>query len=164
MHYFCQNTTIYIIQFKANIKTYVLFHAIIFFFKFHSISIFNRFESEFGSFNKTILKNFMNPGNSKYYIWVLVLWYVCIYIYTNPSLQVRCDTRSIFKWSTAGLKSEFSFSETDCLTKAKETSLPYYLPIVEESKWIYAFLKGTKGNANSFIKDLNSGPLFHFLW
>ena len=31
--------------------------------------------------------------------------------------------------STAGLNLEFSFSYTSCLTKAKEPSLPYYLPI-----------------------------------
>ena len=35
----------------------------------------------------------------------------------------------IFKWSLTGLNSEFSFSETSCLTKAKESSLSYYLPI-----------------------------------
>ena len=35
----------------------------------------------------------------------------------------------IFKRSLTGLKSEFSFSLTSCLTKAKEPSLPYYLPI-----------------------------------
>ena len=29
----------------------------------------------------------------------------------------------------AGLNSEFSFSLTSCLTKAKEPSLSYYLPI-----------------------------------
>ena len=38
-------------------------------------------------------------------------------------------TRSIFKWSLTGLNSEFSFSKTSSLTKAKEPSLPYYLPI-----------------------------------
>ena len=35
----------------------------------------------------------------------------------------------IFKRSLTGLKSEFSFSQTSCLTKAEEPSLPYYLPI-----------------------------------
>ena len=34
-----------------------------------------------------------------------------------------------FKRSLTGLNSEFSFSETSCLTKAEEPSLPYYLPI-----------------------------------
>ena len=47
----------------------------------------------------------------------------------NPSVRARYDTRSIFKRSLAGLNSEFSFSETSCLTKAEEPSLSYYLPI-----------------------------------
>ena len=34
-----------------------------------------------------------------------------------------------FKQSLTGLNSEFSFSETSCLNKAEEPSLPYYLPI-----------------------------------
>ena len=50
-------------------------------------------------------------------------------IFTNPSARVRYDTRSIFKRSLTGLNSEFSFSQTSCLTKAEEPSLPYYLPI-----------------------------------
>ena len=33
----------------------------------------------------------------------------------------------IFKQSTVGLNSKFSFSKTSCLTKTKEFSLPYYL-------------------------------------
>ena len=36
-----------------------------------------------------------------------------------------CDTRSFFKQNIAGLNSEFFFSYTGCLTKAKETSLPF---------------------------------------
>ena len=49
----------------------------------------------------------------------------------NPSARAGYDTRSIFffKRSLTGLNSEFSFSLTSCLTKAEETSLPYYLPI-----------------------------------
>ena len=47
----------------------------------------------------------------------------------NPSTRAGYDTRSIFKWSLTGLNSEFSFSYTSCLTKAAESSLPYYLPI-----------------------------------
>ena len=50
-------------------------------------------------------------------------------IFTNPTAQVGYDTRSILKRSLTGLNSEFSFSETSCLTKAEEPSLPYYLPI-----------------------------------
>ena len=41
-------------------------------------------------------------------------------------------TRSIFKRSWTGLNLEFSFSKTSCLSKAKEPSLPYYLPIAGE--------------------------------
>ena len=50
-------------------------------------------------------------------------------IFTNPSAQAGYDTRSIFKRSLTGLNSEFSFSETSCLTKAEKPSLPHYLPI-----------------------------------
>ena len=50
-------------------------------------------------------------------------------IFTNPSARAGYDTRSIFKRSLTGLNSEFSFSQTSCLTKAEEFSLPYYLPI-----------------------------------
>ena len=49
--------------------------------------------------------------------------------FTKPSARAGCDTRSIFKQSFAGLNSEFSFSETSCLTKAEEPSPSYYLPI-----------------------------------
>ena len=50
----------------------------------------------------------------------------CMYL-PNPSARVGCDTRSIFKQSLEGSHSEFSFSLTGYLTKAKERSLPYYL-------------------------------------
>ena len=50
-------------------------------------------------------------------------------IFTNPSARAGYDTRSIFKRSLTGLNSEFSFSQTSCLTKAEEPSLSYYLPI-----------------------------------
>ena len=43
---------------------------------------------------------------------------VCIYLI--PLLQIGWSTRSIFKWSTACLHSEFSFSWTSCLTKSRE--------------------------------------------
>ena len=33
-----------------------------------------------------------------------------VYIFTNPSAYVECDTRLIFKQSLTGLNSEFSFS------------------------------------------------------
>ena len=50
-------------------------------------------------------------------------------IFTNPSARAGYDTRLIFKLSLTGLNSEFSFSQTSCLTKAEEPSLSYYLPI-----------------------------------
>ena len=50
-------------------------------------------------------------------------------IFTNPSVWVGYDTRSIFKQSLTGLNSKFSFSWTSCLNKAEEPSQPYYLLI-----------------------------------
>ena len=50
-------------------------------------------------------------------------------IFTNPAARAGYDTRSIFKRGLTGFNSEFSFSETSCLTKAEEPSLSYYLPI-----------------------------------
>ena len=52
-----------------------------------------------------------------------------VILFTNPSARAGYDTRSIFKRSLTGFNSEFSFSETSCLTKAEEPNLPYYLPI-----------------------------------
>ena len=40
------------------------------------------------------------------------------------------EPRSIFKPSKAGLNLKFSFSLIDCLSKAKEFSMTYYLTIV----------------------------------
>ena len=54
---------------------------------------------------------------------------VLVTIFTKPSARVGYYTRSIFKRSLTGFNSEFSFSWTSCLTKAKEPSLPDYLPI-----------------------------------
>ena len=55
----------------------------------------------------------------------------------------RYDTRSIFKQSKSGLNSEFSYSPIDCLTKAKEPSLPYYIfRAGEENRWIHTFPEG----------------------
>ena len=53
----------------------------------------------------------------------------CVIIFTNPSARAGYDTRSVFKRSLTGLNSECSFSQTTCLTKAEEPSLPYYFPI-----------------------------------
>ena len=52
-----------------------------------------------------------------------------ILIFTNPTARAGYDTRSIFKRSLTGFNSEFSFSQTSCLTKVEEPRLPYYLPI-----------------------------------
>ena len=60
-------------------------------------------------------------------------WNPGLYTYLpNPSVWSAYDTRSIFKRSSTGLNSEFSFSLTACYTKAKEPSLPNYLPITGE--------------------------------
>ena len=50
-------------------------------------------------------------------------------IYLIPPPQTKCDIRSIFKWSTTGLNSVFSFTWTGCHIKVKKPSLPYCLPI-----------------------------------
>ena len=42
----------------------------------------------------------------------------------NPS-----NRTSVFKWSKSVLKTEFTFSQSGCLTKAKESNQPFYLPI-----------------------------------
>ena len=57
--------------------------------------------------------------------------YIYIYIYTHPFARAGCDSGSIFKRSLTDLNSQFSFSWTGCLTKAKEPSLLYYLPIAQ---------------------------------
>ena len=61
-------------------------------------------------------------------IYTVYLFFI-IYIFTNPCARPGYNTRSIFKWSLTGLNSEFSFSQTSCLTKAEEPSLSYCLPI-----------------------------------
>ena len=68
------------------------------------------------------------------YLSILVCSYLTIdysmfIIFTTPSARAGYDTRSIFKRGLTGWNSKFSFSETSCLTKAEEPSLPYYLPI-----------------------------------
>ena len=50
---------------------------------------------------------------------------------SNPPQRAGYDTRSVFKLSTAGLNSEFSFCLVDCHNKIKEPILPFYLPIAE---------------------------------
>ena len=56
----------------------------------------------------------------------------CLNLSARPSMYptslpwARCNTRSVFKQSKAGLKSEFTFSKTGCLSKAKELSLLHH--------------------------------------
>ena len=52
----------------------------------------------------------------------------------NPSLEAGCDTRTISKQSNAGLNLQFSFSNTDCLTKAKESSFLNIYPEVRRGQ------------------------------
>ena len=76
-----------------------------------------------------------NGTSFSYGLFNIEIWFICkcliviIILFTNPSARAGYDTRSIFKRSLTGLSSEFSFSETSCLIKAGEISLPYYLPI-----------------------------------
>ena len=52
------------------------------------------------------------------------------YIYLpTPPLGQDMTQGQFFKRSLTGFNSEFSFSNTSCLTKAEEASLPYYLSI-----------------------------------
>ena len=53
---------------------------------------------------------------------------VFVYVFTQP-LRTSWIGQSISRGSVTGLNSEFSFSLTDCLSKAREPILPYYLPI-----------------------------------
>ena len=89
------------------------------------------------------------------------------YVLTNPSAWARCGTRSILKWSLTGLNLDFYLSNTGCLTKAEEPSLPYYLPIDEG--WIIEFIYFPRvltlnmWKANNLIQDLNSSRRVPFL-
>ena len=69
-------------------------------------------------------------------------WWWWWYIYTNPSARTGCGTRSIFKRSSTGLNSEFSFSQTGCLTKAKRTQSAQLLTDYwKENNWIHTVPK-----------------------
>ena len=75
-----------------------------------------------------------NRNLSRYLNLVIFAAYLNLSIYPylpNPSARAGYDTSSNFKRSLSGLNSEFSFSQTSCLTKAEKPSLPYYLPITE---------------------------------
>ena len=49
-----------------------------------------------------------------------------VYIYPTYLLRTGREKRSVLNWSTAGLTSDFSFSQAIYQTKAKEPGLPYY--------------------------------------
>ena len=99
-------------------------------------------------------------NNSNYLLMHSDLWlHLCIFVYIYQTLLplVACDTRSIFKQSKAGLDPEFSFSQTGCITKAKELSQSKYLQFIAQVKRTDVckhFPKGisTKENANSFVQ------------
>ena len=48
-----------------------------------------------------------------------IIWIDMLFVYVPQ----KCDTWSVFKWSTAGLNPEFSFSEISYLTQPKEPSM-----------------------------------------
>ena len=52
--------------------------------------------------------------------------HVYVLIYSTPSLQVRCNTNSIFKWSIACLNSVFSSSRLVASSKLKKPVCPIY--------------------------------------
>ena len=54
-----------------------------------------------------------------------------VFTYPIPLPQAGYDTKSIFEFLSQMklVWNQFSFSETGCLPKAKELSLPYYLTI-----------------------------------
>ena len=62
------------------------------------------------------------------YIYIYIYEHICIFACVRIYLiqGKKCDTRSIFDWR---LEFRFSFSQTGCPTKAKEPSLPEYLPL-----------------------------------
>ena len=86
---------------------------------------------------------------------------IYIYIYTNSSVQARCDTRSMLKWSLIGLNSKLSFYKTGSHSKVKEPSLPYNLPITGGGR-IVECIPFPRVNVNNLGQDLNLGHHVHF--
>ena len=66
----------------------------------------------------------------------------------------RMTTGQFVKQSAAGLNSEFSFAEAGYVSKAKETSLPYYLPITGGRT--YGFMSFPRELAQSEIQTASS--------
>ena len=63
---------------------------------------------------------------------IYILNYILCTINTylpNNIARSGCDASSIFKRHLTGLNSGGFFSQTNCYTKTKELSLPYYLPL-----------------------------------
>ena len=92
------------------------------------------------------LKNLLLNFNTHYNIrpWLRIEQSIDLPI---PPSQTECYIRSFFKRTKAGLNSEFSFFYSRFLTKAKDASLPYYLPIAgEEKRWIHDFPKSISTN------------------
>ena len=75
-------------------------------------------------------------------------------IHPTPLQRAWCNIKSIFKPSTAGLNSEFSFSLTGCQTKAKEPSLPYNITMAGER--IDGFMPFLKALAQSQMQTNSS--------
>ena len=85
----------------------------------------------------------------------------CIwYIFTNPSAQAGCNTRSIFDvWFNR-------LTYTGCHTKAKEPNLLNYLTHSRrKDSWIHSFHLGITAmpNTNILVRNLNSSHRVHFL-
>ena len=103
--------------------------------------------------------------NSLVYL-ILRKWHSLLCIYPTSLPQGGYHTRSLFKWSTAGLNSEFSFLWTGSLIKAKEASLLYYLSIAGwRTAEFIPFPRTLMLNATkNLIQDCNSECWFYFLW
>ena len=86
------------------------------------------------------------------------------YIYLVLPPHIACNTRWIFKRSSAGVNSNLYFPETGCLIKTKELSRLTFTS-TWGNKWIHAYLKdiGLKWRANRLVQNLNWGQKSHFL-
>ena len=83
----------------------------------------------------------------------------CIYVFTNLSARVGCNTSLIFKWNLTGLNLEFPFSSRPvAMPRIKSQSAQLFTYSWGENNWIHIFPKGisTIRNSHSFVQDLNS--------
>ena len=85
--------------------------------------------------------------------------------FTIPCAWVGYDTKSPFKLRLTDLSSEFYFSSTVCISKAKEHSLSSYLSIARGR--IIGFIPFVKVSVQcwytiSLVQDLNSYHRVHF--